>query len=228
MKDQYDGLTKNNIISEFDFENSGRVNSNAIEPLYRLVPTGNIAADGTPEFKLKEAGANIYDNTTVTTEHTYRLTHEGKMFFVSKLFDNVPAEGKVYLRHYGATTKNLNSILNLKAGGEWIIRTFSGTTYTANGTELTPVNRKSGQTEQLETIFTHSPTINVFGSKRLEEKFGYGTTARSSTTGNSSEPLESVFLPGEDILIELENTNRSGDYYISSRFDVYEDIDGEI
>ena len=141
------------------------------------------------------------------------------------MFEDVPSGGTVYVRHYGATTKYLNSILTITTAGDWTFTSYAGTTYTTNGTVLTPIKRKSDSTEVLETIFTHTPTINVLGTPRLIERFGYGTNPISTSTTGFSEPIESVFAPGTDVLIGLKNNNNSGTFYISFRFDVYESED---
>ena len=224
MADEYDGLTLGDKFSEKEFEESGQVNSKAIGKLYSSIPTGATAGDGTPEFELKLAEEPIFDRSNTTIDKVNRLTHEGKVFFVPHVFENVSGGDTVYLRHRGATTKYLNSILTITTAGDWTFTSYAGTTYTDDGTVIEPIKRKSDSTETLETIFTHTPTIDTLGTARLVQRFGFGTNPVSTSTSNVTEPLESIFSPGTDVLIELTNNNSpGGDYYLSARFDVYED-----
>jgi len=177
--------------------------------------------------KLEEFLENVSFDTSVTVNtHVHRLIHEGKMFMVPHIFLAVAPGATIYLRHYGATTKYLNSILDINTVGEWTFTSYSGTTYTADGTEITPVNRKSDSTEVLESTFEYNPVIDVLGTPRLPIRFGYADIPAKASTSEFNEALESVFAPGTDVLIGLKNESVSKTYYLSILFNVYEDENG--
>lgn len=147
---------------------------------------------------------------------------EGNAFFVNHTFEAVASAAKIYLRHKSGSSKYLHSVLDLITVGQWRVTSYSGTTYTADGTELTPINRKSDSAIVSDTTFWHTPTIDVLGTPRLSFIFGTGTNPSQATTGEFGEAVESVFAPNVDVLIELENMGNSTQY-LSGIFNFHEE-----
>jgi hypothetical protein len=159
----------------------------------------------------------------VVNETTYNAkAGTGEAFFISHVFLAVPNAGKVYLRHKSGSTKYLHSILDIETVGQWRLKTYSGTTFTADGTALEAINRRSDSTTVLDSLFWHTPTINVLGTLRLDSMFGSGTNPAKTTTGEFGETIESIFAPDADVLIELENLSGS-EQYLSAVFNVHEE-----
>lgn len=146
---------------------------------------------------------------------------EGLAFMVSHVFLAVPDAGKVYIRHVSGT-KYLHSILQINSGGKNRFTSYSGTTYSAQGTVLSKINRKSDSTAQLTATFYHTPTINVLGTARLDFIFGSGTNPATARSSGATDDIESVFAPGADVLIEITNLSGSPQD-ISVIFNVHEE-----
>lgn len=157
-----------------------------------------------------------------TIDYFHQKIHEGKMLFASHVFEEVIADATVYLRHISGSSKYLHSVLEIASTGEWEFVSYAGTTYTANGTVIPQINRKSDSTYVPEATFYHTPTIDVLGTPRLSFLFGSGTNPAKATTSEFGERLESVFAPGVDVLIGL--TNKSGaTQNLSAVFNYYEE-----
>lgn len=164
---------------------------------------------------------NDINSPAVTMLDTHKIVDLGKMFMVSKTFATVANDESVYIRHKTGPVNHLHSILNIETVGQWEFTSFVETTYTLNGTTITPINRRSDSNVVFESIFYHTPTINVLGPSRLEFTFGYGENPVQVSTSHFPETLESIFGPNVDALIRL--TNRSGaTRYISFIFNAYE------
>lgn len=146
---------------------------------------------------------------------------EGKAFMVSHIFTDVANNDTVYIRHVSGA-KYLHSILEVFAVGQMQFTSYSGTTYTLDGTELEPINRRSDSPFLLGATFYHTPTINVLGVPRLAFRFGGGNTPATARSSAATDDIESVFAPAADVLVGI--TNLSGSTQdISFVFNVHEE-----
>ena len=162
------------------------------------------------------------DQSLVNINYLHNKIHKGEMLFVSHTFLAVPNNGIVYFRHLSGATKYLHSQLELATTGEWSFTSYAGTTYTADGTLLPPINRKSDSTYVPESLFYHTPTIDDLGTPRLVFHFGSGNNPAQATTGLFAERLESEFAPGVQVLIALQNLSGTAQN-ISGVFNYYEE-----
>lgn len=149
--------------------------------------------------------------------------HKGEMLFISYVFTSVANGATVYIRHTCGATKYLHSQLLTNTIGQWTFTSYAGTTYTAAGTTIPILNRKSDSTYVPETVFRHTPTINVLGTPRLNFTFGGGTNPSQATTGTLADRIESLFAPNTDVLIALKNESGSTQF-LTITIDFYEDI----
>ena len=155
-------------------------------------------------------------------DYFHQKIHEGRMSFASHVFVDVLNGASVYLRHVCGPTKYLHSVLDITTTGEWEFTSFAGSTYTADGTVIPQINRKSDSTYVPETTFYHTPTILSEGTPRLVFRFGSGNNPAKASTSEFGERLESVFAPEVDVLIRL--TNLSGaTQNLSVVFNYYEE-----
>jgi len=168
----------------------------------------------------KSSSENVFAGTI---DIIHQKVHEGRMMFVSYVFPTVANGATVYLRHTCGATKYLHSQLLVNSIGQWTLTSYSGTTYSAAGTTLPILNRKSDSTYVQETIFRHTPTINVLGTPRLNFTFGGGTNPSQATTGTLTDRIESLFAPNTDVLIALKNESGSTQF-LTITIDFYEDI----
>lgn len=153
---------------------------------------------------------NTEDKPAIFRDDISEKTHKGEMFFVSKIWEDVPSGGTVYFRHKGTGKKFLHSIIDVNSTGEWELASYEDSTYTADGTELTPINRLSTSDKTITTKFYADPTIDNIGAKRLDILFGSGTNRARVSTGSYSDTIRSIFGKDADVLVALTNrTNRS-------------------
>ncbi len=163
---------------------------------------------------------NTRNDPTVTSHSQHERVHHGEMFMVSHTVDSVAKDESVYIRHISGR-EHLHSLLTVETVGQWRFTSYAGTTYTGQGTVLTPINRRSDSSHNMGAIFYHTPVIDVLGTPRLDFIFGTGTNPSRVNTGQFSEDLESIFAPDSDVLVKL--TNESGsNQYLSSLFNCYE------
>jgi hypothetical protein len=162
------------------------------------------------------------EGNIVVMDYLHNKVHVGEMLFISKVYLNVANGATVYIRHVSGPTKYLHSEVIIETVGQWEFTSYSGTTYTANGTIIPIINRKSDSTYVPEVVFRHTPTPLVLGTVRLNFVFGGGTNPSKSISGSFSERLESVFAPNSDVLVGV--TNQSGsNQYVTFTYNFYEE-----
>lgn len=178
--------------------------------------------DGT-DWSLKETFNKSFDKngTQVTIDYLHNKVHQGEMMIVSYIARNVASGATFYIHHKSGATKYLHSEVTAESVGKWLFTSYSGATYSSNGTSLPIIKRKSDSLINPTAEFWHSPPITSNGTVRLQQLFGSGDTPSKISTGVVSERLESLFAPNVDILIGFKNeTNSVQD--ISIVFNFYE------
>jgi len=181
----------------------------------------HLIAGNDPENQVREINVDEHGNM-ITIDYMHDKVHKGEILFASHTFLNVPNDGVVYLRHLSGDTKYLHSQLELSTTGEWSFTSYAGATYSANGTLITQINRKSDSEYIPEVLFYHTPTIIDPGTARLVFNFGSGNNPSQATTGQFSERLESVFAPDIEVLVALKNLSGAVQN-ISAIFNYYEE-----
>ena len=171
-------------------------------------------------------GVNILNtekSPVINKDYIQGKVDKGEVFFISNTFSAVTNGASVYIRHKAGVHKYLNSILSIATVGQWEFTSFKGTTYSAIGTEIEPINRKSDSIIALETKFYHTPTITDLGTPRLQYTFGTGTNPAKSETSQNNDNYASVFAPNSDVLVRLTN-NSGATAYITFIYNVYEEV----
>lgn len=130
---------------------------------------------------------------------------QGNFYTASKIFSAVANDGYALMRIKAGATKKPHVIANIMTTGKCYIKTYSGTTYTANGTEITPYNRNTTSSNVAEAKIYHTPTINVLGTARAEELVGSGTNPASQVGAVSSINSKTILANNGDILIQVQN-----------------------
>lgn len=177
---------------------------------------------GTDKDNIGREVAVNEEGNLILIDYLHNKIHEGKMLFISKVYLNVVNGATVYIRHVSGPTKYLHSEVIVETVGQWEFTSYSGTTYSAAGTIIPIINRKSDSTYTPEVVFRHTPTVNVLGTPRLNFIFGGGTNPSKSISGSFAERLESVFAPNTDVLVGV--TNQSGSaQYVTFSYNFYEE-----
>lgn len=160
-------------------------------------------------FDLKQQQLGKYQGGyEVGIDFLHSKVHEGKLFFLSKIFRAVANNATVYVRHKSGANVFLHSEISANSTGQWKMTSYSGTTYSANGISIPIINRRSDSTYIPETQFWDTPTITLLGTPRLNVLFGSGNSPSRVSSGEMVERLETVFAPNADVLIGY--TNESG------------------
>jgi hypothetical protein len=76
----------------------------------------------------------------ITMDFLHNKVHDGEMLFISKVYLNVGNGSTVYIRHKSGATKYLHSEVIVETVGQWEFTSYSGTTYTADGTVIPIIN----------------------------------------------------------------------------------------
>lgn len=154
---------------------------------------------------LKSIKSSDGDFYTGVIDLVQNKVHEGNVFIVSKIFTSVANDGYADLRIKTGANKDAHAEIFISTEGKAYAYSYSGTTYTVDGTQLTAINRNSNFTGGNETIAYHTPTINVLGTQRFEQMMGGGVGVGNQLAGSLSERLETVHKVNSDILIRVQN-----------------------
>lgn len=139
--------------------------------------------------------------TIVDIQH--RLTHEGKVFYTSKIFPDIANNGFVYAR-LKTNSKYAHVAIRVIVEGKAYVKTYAGATYMNQGTETIPLNRRVNSSNVADTDLFINPTVSDFGIQRYEEMIGSGTNKSNQIAGKSDSD-ETIFPPNIDILISVQN-----------------------
>lgn len=143
----------------------------------------------------------------IDTEH--QKVHEGRHYTANYLEKAVANLAFVRLR-FKTNANSAHLIIAGSAEGKTYFQTYSGTTYTVNGTapdgsKLTVFNR-SIPLDGTTTTVTYAPTVNVLGTLRGNQVI-FGGLGPQSTGGTSGGRIESIVPPNSDLLIVLQNVS---------------------
>lgn len=138
------------------------------------------------------------------TDFAHNEIHEGNFYTISHLFTSVANDGYARMR-IKTLSKRAHVQLFTSVEGKAYVKTYSGTTYTGNGTELTPSNRNTASTNTATAKIYHTPTIDVLGTQRADEFTGSGSNPSNQIGSQGSGRFETVLDYEKDLLVELQN-----------------------
>jgi len=137
-------------------------------------------------------------------EKEHEETHEGNLFTASHVFRNVTNGSTIYFRIANGATKYAHATYFVTCGGESILNSYSGTTYTNTGTLSPGTNRNSVSTNTPTLNCYYSPTVNTLGTLRADELINGGSGPQSvGATGGSRS--ETILNFNSDILLAITN-----------------------
>ncbi len=141
----------------------------------------------------------------ITIDLGHQKIHEGNSFVVNELFNSVSNGDSVYVR-FKAISQSMHIIFRVEVEGKAFLKTYEGTTYTNDGTVVTPFNRIVGDGKSVDAEIYHTPTINTLGTQRGNRLIPAGTGG-TATGGSGGSRAESIILPGNELLVEVENAS---------------------
>lgn len=133
----------------------------------------------------------------------HQAIHLRGMYTISRTALNVANLGfhDIHVRPPAGYEAHLRFVIVTE--GKAYFKTYQGTTYTADGTAITPFNRATNG-DATTLLAWHTPTINVLGTLRGDDMIP-GGTGGNATGGNISGELESIIAPNTDILFRVQN-----------------------
>lgn len=134
-----------------------------------------------------------------------QMINDGNFFTASKLFTTVADDAISYIRAKSGD-KYCSFSFSVSVTGKAYIFTYSGTTYTVDGTATLLVNRNTtAGLAAPETVIYHTPTVNVLGTKRFEDLIpgGEHVQTRAGSVGGAS--IVTKLAPDQDLLIAVQN-----------------------
>jgi len=143
----------------------------------------------------------------------YYEVHAENLFTVSKTFRVVPDNNYAYIR-IKPTTKSCHVQINWATEGKAYLRTFEGASFPLVNSAYIPWNRVIGsiKTATTEVYTLQTATANLIGSMRGDDAAGASGNPNTQAGGAGSGRLETVILPGYELLIEVQNVAGANKY----------------
>jgi hypothetical protein len=149
------------------------------------------------------------DNITayITTLNLFDyMNNNGNVFTISKTAVGVVNNGYLDIRVKSGSKPSYLEILYSSEGKSYF-KTYLNTTYSANGTLLTPFPRNSGSTKTLQSLIYQAPTINVLGQIRGDDFIGKSSGNPQTRAGGGGTVSGTIIAPTHDLLIRLQNVS---------------------
>lgn len=142
----------------------------------------------------------------ITIDYIKQKVHEGDVHTANFNKSAVANAATTSLR-VKANTLSAHVTISVQATTSFIMRSYSGTTYTTagtapDGTILSVFNRVVGLND-VDADVTFDATVNVLGTKR-GNLIVPGGAGPKSTGGSGDSGIETQILPGEDLLLVFE------------------------
>lgn len=139
----------------------------------------------------------------------HQTVHQGKMHTLSHTKLNVADNGFLRVRFVAPVDKDIHIRIAWASEGKSRLKTYVGTTYTANGTPIVPFNRKTALASNLQGTYFIDPTINVLGTLRGNDFLGTAGAAATRVGGTGAADIETIISAGTELLVEIQNVRGS-------------------
>lgn len=143
------------------------------------------------------------DWITVSVEHSE--IHEGDLYSYSDVFD-IPNSGNrtiLFITPPGPQLLHLFFEMDAEAEGEMTF--YEDTTYSSNGTQVTPINRNRISTNVADSLMYVAPVITSTGTLLRQRHWGSG-----KATGGATEMFgEFILRPSTNYMLRIVNFTTS-------------------
>lgn len=152
---------------------------------------------------------DIVHQPFIAIDVEHQKVHEGRHYTANYLEKAVPNLGFARLR-ITTGAKAVHIMFEIDAEGKAYWNTYSGSTYTSDGTlpdgtKLTVFNRFI-EIDGTTTTIRYNPTVNVLGAARGLRVI-WGGLGPQSTGGGTASRIESVIPPNRDVLLVMQNVS---------------------
>jgi len=146
---------------------------------------------------------NTTKNPTIVNDIAHENIHNKNMFDWQKIFFSVADDDYIYLS-LRPQTKEMHLIVTIEAEGKAIFKSYSDTTWTADGTEGDTFNRYINDAPDADSKIYYGGIVDTLGDQRFD-KLILGGTGPRSTGSTSSDRIESVLQPLKELTIAVQN-----------------------
>jgi len=151
--------------------------------------------------------SNVTVTAVTAVDHIYQKIQDGDFFTVARVFTSVPSGSFASVRMVG-NSKDVHFSIITTTEGKGYLKTYSGTTYSNNGTLYVPFNRNSNSTNQAHCTVYLNQVVNVLGTLRGDDLLG-ASGAGIKAGGTFGDSVESILGSGKDVLIRVQNMDNS-------------------
>jgi hypothetical protein len=133
--------------------------------------------------------------------------HEGNLYTFGYTFIDVANAASAELHFVTAATHSIHYAVRITSEGKSYAFIYRGSTYTDDGTEITPVNNNCASSNTAATTVYHTPTVNVDGTLLTAENGiliagGLGPQSVGSDVRSNDERVAAV---SNDYLVRVTN-----------------------
>lgn len=162
---------------------------------------------------IKVYGLTSYPNDDLdyqfgTIEAVHEAVHEGKVHTISYTKLAVANNGTLIIR-IKANSKDVHARFAWLTEGKSTIKTYVGTTFSANGTVYTPFNRRTSLSNSLVSNTYIDPTVNVLGTQRGDDFIGAGGATPERVGGTGSTDVETIIDKNTEWMMVITNLRGS-------------------
>jgi hypothetical protein len=142
----------------------------------------------------------------VNITHEHQKVHEGEFYSTGYYNSAVADDASIEILLQTPADKELHAYLKIVAGGDCEFEVFEGTTFSAAGTSISPVNHNRNSTNVCGCTVTHTPTITADGDLIWMEYIPGGVFITPGAVQNVGAE-QAVFANNANYLLRV--TNRS-------------------
>jgi len=151
-----------------------------------------------------DKGGNVHTPVTISYEH--HKVHEGKLFGAGYYSSSVANNGAINVLLQTPVGTTAHVYLKVNVGGDAVFRAFEGTTVSAAGTAITPIDHNRETANTATITVTHTPTITDDGTQLWEEFIPGGTSSGGGGGGGGSHPGAVATTLSEQIILKADET----------------------
>ena len=145
----------------------------------------------------------------MTIDIVHQRIHEG-VSYVANYYQSAIPNNEFRRIRIKSDKKNAHLLIEFTTTAKFTFKSYSGTTYTANGTiadgtNLTVFNRVIGQNNR-DALVYHNPTVNVLGTLRGSQVIAGGTGGNAPGASGASRH-ETIIPAGQELLLVFQNTS---------------------
>lgn len=142
----------------------------------------------------------------VTIDTIHNEVHEGETFQATHVFLAVPDDGYVYLHHQAGASTAMHAGLSVLTLGKAYLKTYLNPTLSNAGTQVLVAAQRTDIDPATRTgNVRHTPTITANGTARLTKLIPGGTAAQTRVGVSFHSVVETVIMPADGILTEIQN-----------------------